>query len=377
MTRLSDVEVPFVDLRPVNDAVRSEVLAGWERILERSQFVGGPTVESFEGRFARYCGVEHCIGVANGTDALEIALRALGIGPGDEVVVPALTFAASGLSVMRAGATPVFCDVDPDTLLIDPDHAATVIGARTSAIVAVNLYGQIAPLERLTRLASRHGLAVIEDGAQSQGARRHGRRVGEDSAFYCTSFYPTKNLGAWGDGGALLTRDDRLADRARALRNYGSARKYDHREFGFNSRLDPVQACVVDAKLGRLDRWNQERAAAARCYEDLLMAQPLLRLPVTDEGNEHVWHLYTVRLPARDRMAAVLERSNVATGVHYPDPLHLLPVFAPLGGRPGMLPVAEDAAATLLSLPLFVGMTAEQQARVAQVVSMACPEVAA
>ncbi len=359
-----DAMVPLVDLEPMNTLVRAEIVGRWEQLIDQGEFILGPALEAFETDFADYCGTSHGIGVASGTDAIEIALRALDIGPGDEVVVPALTFAATGIAVLRSGATPVFADIDPATLLIDPTCVESKIGHRTAAVLAVNLYGQIAPLERLGALAARHGLALLEDGAQSQGARRLGRRVGVASSFYCTSFYPTKNLGAWGDGGALVTGDRALADAARAIRNYGSAIKYDHGRFGFNSRLDPLQSCVLAAKLPYLDRWNAIRARAADWYNSRLADVPQLTRPAVDEGNEHVWHLYTVRHPDRDRLAEELRRHGIGSGVHYPSPLHLLPVFASPDTPPGSLPVAEEAAATLLSLPLFVGITESQQERV-------------
>jgi dTDP-4-amino-4,6-dideoxygalactose transaminase len=324
-------------------------------------------VAAFEEEFASFSGVRHCVGVANGTDALELALRALGVGPGDEVVLPANTFIASALAVTRAGGVPVFVDCDPVHHLIDPGAAAARITPRTRALMAVDLYGQVAPFEELEPLCEARGIALVEDAAQSQGARRNGRSAGSFGAAAGTSFYPGKNLGAYGDAGAVLTDRDDLAERVRRLRNYGSEVKYEHPELGFNSRLDSVQAVVLSAKLRRLSGWNELRRAAAARYDALLANVAEVKLPATLPGNEHVWHLYVVAVPERERVLAFLQESGIGAGIHYPLPCHLQGAYADLGYRAGSFPVAEAAAGEILSLPLFPGITAEQQERVVAV----------
>jgi len=321
-------------------------------------------VAEFEQAFAGFVGVRHCIGVANGTDAIELALRALGIGPGDEVVVPANTFIATALAVVRAGARPIFVDCDPDHLLIDVDQAERAIGPRTRALLPVHLYGQMAPVERLAAIAQAAGIALVEDAAQAHGARRLGRAAGSTGVVSGTSFYPAKNLGAYGDGGAVLTDSDAVAEKVRALRNYGGTRKYHHPELGFNSRLDTLQAVVLSAKLTRLAAWNDARRVAARRYDELLAGLLAVGRPATLPGNEHVWHLYVVRVPRRDEVLRRLNEAGIGAGVHYPMPVHLQGAFAHLGHRAGEFPVAEAAAAEILSLPLYPGITLEQQRQV-------------
>jgi dTDP-4-amino-4,6-dideoxygalactose transaminase len=365
--------VALVDLGPVNAEIRAQVDRSWSGVVDRADFLSGAEVDNFEQAFAGYYELEHCVTVGNGTDALEIALRALGIGAGDEVIVPAFTFAATGLAVLRAGARPVFADVTSDTLLIDPSAVESAITPRTAAVLAVNLFGQPAPLAQLGRICRHHGLALIEDGAQSHGARQAGRLVGEATAMFCTSFYPTKNLGAWGDGGAVLTADPELARQARLLRNYGSVEKYDHRGFGFNSRLDSVQASVLLAKLPHLDSWNAARREVAATYSNLLAGLDGLRLPVTAAENLHVWHLYTVRMPLRDEVISALRRQRIQAGVHYPHALPELPVFDAVAPSADEFPVAQEAAATVLSLPLFVGISQAAVRRVAAAISALRP----
>jgi dTDP-4-amino-4,6-dideoxygalactose transaminase len=358
--------VPLVDLALQHQEIREEVRAGFDRVVETTGFIGGPEVAGFESEFAAFAGRRHCAAVGNGTDAIELALRALGIGPGDEVVLPANTFVATALAVFRAGATPRLVDVDPCHLLIEPEAVAERIGPETRAVCAVHLYGQIAPVERLASLAAEAGIELIEDAAQSHGAKRHGSSCGSHGAVAATSFYPAKNLGAYGDGGAVLTDRAELDGRVRRLRDYGSERKYEHPEIGFNSRLDALQAVVLRAKLARLAAWNEARRDAAVRYEALLDGIPGLRRPQTAPGNEHVWHLYVVRVPDRDRVLAGLQGRGIQAGVHYPRPLHLQGALASLGHRPGDFPVAERASAEVLSLPLFPGITPEQQERVAR-----------
>jgi dTDP-4-amino-4,6-dideoxygalactose transaminase len=363
--------IPLVDLRAQHEQVRDEVQQAWEAVFANTSFIQGAAVAEFEEAFAAFSGVRHCIGVANGTDALELALRALGIGPGDEVIVPANTFVASPLAVARAGATPVLVDQVAETHLLDVEQIADAITPRTRAIMPVDLYGQVAPMADLAALAHSHGLRIVEDAAQAQGATQDGRVAGGFGDIAGTSFYPGKNLGAYGDAGAVLTDDDALAARVRALGNYGSDVKYHHPETGFNSRLDTLQAVVLSAKLRRLAAWNQARRAAAERYHELLADLDEVVRPVTLPGNEHVWHLYVIRVPERDRVLRTLHDGGIGAGIHYPVPVHLHGAFAQLGKGPGSYPVAEKAAGEILSLPIYAEITAEQQQEVVDVLRKA------
>lgn len=361
--------IPLVDLVAQHHKVAQEIEAGFARVLSRAAFIQGAEVSEFEQAFAQFCRVPHCVGVANGTDALELALRALEIGPGDEVIVPANTFIATALAVARAGATPVLVDCEPDHHLIDVEAAARRLGPRTRAIIPVHLYGQLAPMERLRELLETSGradrIALVEDAAQAQGAERNGTRAGGFGAAAGTSFYPGKNLGAYGDAGAVLTRSGELAQKLRALRNYGSEVKYHHPETGFNSRLDTLQAVVLSAKLRHLDAWNEARRRAAARYDALLARIPGVERPRTLPGNTHIFHLYVIRVPRREAVLKALHAQGIGAGVHYPVPIHLQGAFARLGHRRGDFPVAERAAEEILSLPLFPEITPEQQERVA------------
>ena len=359
-------DIPLVDLREQHRQVAEEVARGFARVLESGCFVLGPEVEAFEAAFARFSAVEHCVGVANGTDALEIALRAAGVGPGDEVIVPVNSFIATALAVARAGAVPVLVDCDRDHHLIDVAEVGRKIGPRTRATVPVHLYGQMAPMEELEGLVRGSGVVLVEDAAQAHGATRHGRAPGALGLAAGTSFYPGKNLGAYGDAGAILTNDQTIDRRARALRNYGSDVKYAHPETGFNSRLDALQAVVLSAKLVHLRRWNVERREAARRYDALLAGGPGVVLPATLSGNEPVWHLYVVRVPRRDEILAKLRAAGIQAAVHYPTPIHLQGAFRSLGHRRGDFPVAEAVAGAVLSLPIYPGITPAQQERVAE-----------
>ena len=367
---MNEDHVPLVDLGAQHREIAAEVLRGWEDVLERTAFILGEEVAEFERAYEAFTGLQHCVGVANGTDALELALRALGIGAGDEVIVPANSFVASALAVRRCGALPVFVDVDPVHLLIEVEHVADAVGSRTRAVMPVHLYGQIAPVEDLVEVIG-SDLHVVEDCAQAQGATRHQAHAGGLGSIGGTSFYPGKNLGAYGDGGAVLTRDGELADRVRALRNYGSRQKYVHDELGFNSRLDTLQAVVLKAKLARLGRWNAERQAAAARYEQLLEGIEGVVTPSTASGNVHVWHLYVVRVSRRDEVLREMANAGVGAGIHYPIPIHLLGAFSDLGHEPGAFPVAETAAAEILSLPIYPGITEVQQERVVESLRMA------
>ena len=350
------MRVPLVDLGRQHEEIADAIAAGWSQVLQRTSFVLGDAGAAFESEFATFCDARHCVGVANGTDALELALRAVGAGPGDEVVLPANTFIATAMSVVRAGATPVLADVDPETYLVDPAAVEAASSPRTRAVVPVHLFGQMADMAALAAVVDADRVALLEDAAQAHGATQRGRPVATAAAAAATSFYPSKNLGAYGDAGAVLTSDGGLAERVRRLRNYGGASKYEHVEEGFNSRLDELQAVVLRAKLARLREWNEQRRAAARRYDELLGGVDGVGLPVVAEGNEHVWHLYVVRVEARDAVLARLREDGVGAAVHYPAPIHRQPAFAGLdhGGR--RFEVADALAARILSLPLFPGI---------------------
>ncbi len=363
--------IPLVDLQAQHQQIAEQVQDGFARVCASSSFILGREVTAFEAAFASFVGVRHCIGVANGTDALELALRAVGIGPGDEVIVPVNSFIASGLAVVRAGATPVFVDCDPTHHLIDTQQVGALIGARTKAIMPVHLYGQVAAMEDFQADARTRAMLLIEDAAQAQGARRHGTTAGGFGVVTGTSFYPGKNLGAYGDAGAVLTNSDDVAAKVRALRNYGSEVKYHHPETGFNSRLDTLQAVVLNAKLPHLAAWNAARRQAARRYDELLALLDAVTLPVTLAGNEHIWHLYVVRVPRRDDVLQKLHAAGIGAGVHYPIPMHLQGAFRHLGYKRGDFPVAEAAAAEVLSLPLFPEITPEQQRYIASALEKA------
>jgi dTDP-4-amino-4,6-dideoxygalactose transaminase len=355
------MRIPLVDLGAQQAEITAEVRAGLDGVFATTAFVGGPAVGRFEQAYARMTGVAHCVGVANGTDALELALRAVGVEAGGEVVIPANTFIATAEAVSRIGAVPVVVDVDPVHLLMDPDAVRAAISSRTQAIVPVHLFGQVAPVEALLKVAADAGVPLVEDAAQSQGARRNGRHAGSFGLASGTSFYPGKNLGAAGDAGAVLTDDAGVAHRVKVLAAHGSAHKYDHEIVGFNSRLDTVQAVVLEAKLARLAGWNERRRAAAAYYGQLLSGVEGVRTPVSDPANEDVWHLYVVQVEERDQVLADLNAAGVGAGIHYPVPVHLTGAYASLGHGRGAFPVAEAAADRILSLPIFPHITHEQQ----------------
>jgi len=357
------VRVPLVDLGWQHGEIAEDVERGMQEVIETTAFIHGPQVAAFETAFAEFIGVRNCVGVGNGTDALELAIKALGIGPGDKVIVPANSFIASALGVLRAGADVVLVDCHPNTYLIDFEKVADAIDPSVRAVMPVHLYGQIAPIDQLGDLPDR--VAVVEDAAQSQGATRHGQGSGSFGEVAGTSFYPGKNIGAYGDGGAVLTNDDQLARKVRRLGNWGSDQKYHHPEVGFNSRLDTIQAVVLSAKLSRLLDWNEMRSVAAKFYEQLLGGLEQVELPRVLEGNSHIWHLYVIRVPDRGRVLAELQADGVGAGIHYPVPMHLQGALSSLGYRRGDFPEAEAAADEILSLPIFPGITESQQEHVA------------
>lgn len=364
-TRLDLGPIPLVDLGAQQREIEEEVREGLDAIFARTAFIGGPAVAAFEQDYAQFLGTRHCIGVGNGTDALELALRASGVVAGGEVIFPANTFVATAEAIARIGAIPVPVDVDPDFLLIDPSAVADAITPKTQAIMPVHLFGQTAFVEALEPIASATGAVIVEDAAQSQGATRFGRAAGTLGLVAGTSFYPGKNLGAAGDAGAVLTGDDEVAARVRMLGDHGSAVKYAHEVIGMNSRLDAIQAVVLRTKLTRLAAWNERRREAARRYGELLAGIPGLTLPSSADGNVDVWHLYVIRLDDRDRVLRALNEAGIGAGMHYPTPIHLTGAFAHLGYGPGSFPVAEEAAGRILSLPLYPHITPAQQEHVA------------
>jgi dTDP-4-amino-4,6-dideoxygalactose transaminase len=346
--------IPFNDLKPLIERHRAEYEAAVRRVLDRAWFILGPEVEAFEAEFAGYHGPGyHAAAVGHGTDALELALRAAGVGPGDEVITTPLTAAATACAIERAGARPVFADIDPDSFTLDPTAVRATITPRTRAIVPVHLYGRPADLPGLLAVARRAGLLVVEDCAQAHGARLGGRLIGTFGDLAAFSFYPTKNLGAFGDAGAVLTTDPALAGRVRRLRNYGQAERNHHVEKGVNSRLDELQAALLRVTLAYLDQHNEERRTLAGRYRRQLVG---VSLPKEKPGLRHVYHLFVVSHPDRDGLCSRLAGRGVGTMVHYPRPLHLQPAYAEFGSGPGSLPAAERAAREVLSLPLYVGL---------------------
>jgi dTDP-4-amino-4,6-dideoxygalactose transaminase len=360
--------VPFLDLGRSFDDIREDVLADVADALERAAFVNGPAVLEFEAAFARACGTEHCIGMSSGLDALRLALQASGVGPGDEVVVPAATFVATWEAVSQVGATPVPVDVSETDYCIDAGAAAAAFGERTRAIVPVHLYGQMADPAGLDKLASSDGPTVIEDACQAHGAARRGRRAGSVGTAAAFSFYPSKNLGAIGDAGALVTSDGALAERVRALREHGQRRKYEHTWIGWTARLDAIQAAVLLRKLPFLERWNDDRRRAATWYGQALEGMGDLVLPEVGEASIPVWHVYVVRTADPVGLGTFLRRRGVETGRHYPEPIHLSEAYRALGHRPGAFPVAEALARECLSLPMFPGISEDQLERVARAI---------
>ncbi|GAB3087138.1 DegT/DnrJ/EryC1/StrS family aminotransferase [Nocardioides zeae] len=372
--------VPLVDLRAQQAEVAAEVRAGFDDVLARAAFVGGAEVAAFETAYAAFVGARHCVGVANGTDALELALRAVGVAAGDAVVLPANTFVATAEAVSRIGAVPHLVDVEDERLLVDPERVADAITPRTRAVVPVHLFGRVVPIGPLRALAAAHDLRIVEDAAQAQGARRSDGRAGTLGDAAATSFYPGKNLGAAGDAGAVTTDDAEVAARVRLLGAHGSPRKYVHDVIGTNSRLDTLQAVVLGAKLTRLERWNEARRTAADRYDALLgdlVERAGLRLPGRDVEALDAQHLYVVRVPGgaavRDAVLTALRGSGVEAGVHYPTPVHLTGAYRHLGLGPGSFPVAERAAGEILSLPLFPQITTAQQERVVAALAAALP----
>jgi len=344
--------------------------------MERADFILGHDVEAFETEYAAYCEAGHAVGLDSGLSALELGMRALGIGPGDEVVTPANSFIASSSAVTFTGATPVWADADPATYNLDPEAVRTVIGPRTKAIMVVHLYGQPADMNGICAVARENGLKVIEDACQAHGARYAGRRVGSFGDFAAFSFYPAKNLGAYGDGGMLTTNDPELAERVRMMRNYGQRQKYEHVTMAWNRRLDTMQAAVLRVKLRYLDRWNEARRAHAALYDRLLTESGLV-LPRSMPNVEHVYHLYVVQAEHRDRLVAKLREQGVGAALHYPVPIHLQDAYRDRGVPRGSFPITERTAERLLSLPMYPELDVDQISRIAAAVHEAASQVGA
>lgn len=359
--------VPLVDLKAQYLSIRSEVDAAIARVVGNADFILGSEVEAFENEFAAYSEAEHGVGLDSGLSALELGMRALGIGSGDEVITPAHSFIASSSAISFTGATPVWVDVDPATYNLDVAQVEAAITSRTKAIMPVHLYGQPVDMDPLMEIAQRHRLLVVEDACQAHGARYRGRRVGSLGDIAAFSFYPGKNLGAYGDAGILLTKDSEVAEKVRMMRNYGQRKKYEHIYLAWNRRLDSLQAAVLRVKLARLDEWNHLRRQHAAAYDELLGSVDL-QLPAVMPDVEHVFHLYVVQTSARDDLLSHLVDNGISAGIHYPFPIHLQEVYRVRGQGPGSFPVSEAVTPRVLSLPMFPELSHESLARVAEAV---------
>jgi dTDP-4-amino-4,6-dideoxygalactose transaminase len=361
-------DIPLVNLQRQVEAHRSEFERDFQSLLKQTDFIGGKAVGEFEAAFAAYCGASHCVGVGNGTDALSIIFRALDLQPGDEVITTPMSFMATAEILSPLGLKAVFADIDPETYTLSPKTVAPLINEKTRALLPVHLYGQPADMTGLKTLADLNQLKIIEDCAQAHGASLNGQRVGSLGLASAFSFYPGKNLGAFGDGGAIVTSDEEFAKKVRMLANHGRQSKYEHLMEGVNSRLDTFHASVLLTKLKYLDEWNARRQRCAVLYGNLLADIPELTLPKTGENREHVYHLYVVQTARRDELLGYLRAAGIGAGIHYPIPLHLQPGLQHLGYRAGDFPVAEQLAKQCLSLPMFPELTAEEVHAVASAV---------
>ena len=361
-------QIPLVDLKAQYEAIKPEIDAAIKRVIANTSFILGSEVSHFEEAFAAFCDAQYCVGTSSGTSALHLAMLACGIGPGAEVITTSFTFTATAEAIWMAGARPVFVDIDPISYNLDPAQIERAITSRTQAILPVYLYGQPTDLDPILEIARRYDLRVIEDAAQAHGARYKGRRVGAIGDIGILSFYPGKNLGAYGDGGAVVTNDKHLADKVRLLRNHGRTTKYEHVQLGYGYRLDALQAAILGAKLPHLDSWNEARRANAASYNELLQAigfQP----PVVQPDVEHVYHLYVIEVDDRDAVKASLNKAGIGAGVHYPLPLHLQPAYGYLGYKVGEFPCAEAAANRVLSPPMYPELTGTQIEQVVAAIS--------
>jgi len=352
--------IPLVDLRAQYAGIKEDIDSAVQRVLNHCGFIMGPEVKAFEQAFAEYCGTEQAVGVASGTAALQLAVTACGAGPGDEVITTPFTFFASGEAISQAGARPVFVDIDPQTYNIDPGRIEAAITPRTRAIMPVHLYGQPAEMDAILDIARTHNLRVIEDAAQAHGAEYAGRRAGSMGDLACFSFYPSKNLGAYGDGGMITGSDPELIASVRKLRDHGRMSKYEHDQLGWGYRLDALQAAILGVKLRHLDDWNAARRARASRYTELF-ADVEVVTPVAADHVKHIYHCYAIRTPRRDELVEHLKREGTGVVIHYPLPVHLQPAYRFLGYKPGDFPVSEACAAEVVSLPMYPELTDEQQ----------------
>lgn len=357
--------VPLLDLQTQFQNLNAEISSALRQVLEENAFVLGPAVETFEKEFARYCNVKHCVALNTGTSALHLALVCLNVGTDDEVITVPMTFAATVWGISYVGANPVFVDIDPVRHTMDPEHLKAAITRRTKAIVPVHLYGVPADMGAICRIADQYGIPVVEDAAQAHGARYRNRRVGSFGRAGCFSFYPSKNLGAYGEGGALVTNDDEIAARARRLRDQGQSQRFFHDEVGYNYRMDGFQGAVLAVKLKHLDAWNAVRADRAKRYHELLAELPFA-LPVAPNDSQSVWHLYVIEASERDGIRNKLAESGIQTGLHYPLPIHLQKAYSHLGLRKGMFPVSERLAERCVSLPMYPELTDAQVVEVSE-----------
>jgi dTDP-4-amino-4,6-dideoxygalactose transaminase len=359
------MNVPFLDLKTQYAAIKDEIHAAIGEVMENTAFAGGPFVAKFEQAFARFCGCKHAIGVGNGTDALWLSLLSLGIGPGDEIITVPDTFIATAEAITCCGAKPVFVDVEEETFNMNPALLEAAITPRTKAIIPVHLFGQTADMDPILSIAGAHGLHVVEDACQAHGAEYKGRKAGSMGDTGCFSFYPGKNLGAYGEAGAVVTNDDAIAEKIRIFRDHGQSKKYHHDVIGWNARMDGIQGAVLNVKLKYLAGWNESRREHAREYTRLLSSVESVLLPREADYARHVFHIYAIRTGRRDRLMAYLAEKGISCGIHYPVPVHLQKAYCDLGLTEGSLPVAERCAAEFLSLPMYPELTSEQIQRVA------------
>jgi dTDP-4-amino-4,6-dideoxygalactose transaminase len=362
-------QIPMVDLRAQYLRIKEDIDTAMARVVDTTAFIKGPDCGAFEREFAAFCGVAACVGVANGTDALIYALRAYGVGPGDEVVTVANTFIATGEAILLNGAKPVFVDVDDATYTLDPNRLSAAITKKTKVIIPVHLYGHPCAMDAINKIAGDHGIPVLEDSAQGHGATLNGKKAGSLGHAACFSFYPGKNLGAYGDAGAVASNDQEFIAKVRQIANHGGGtNKYDNVVLGTNSRLDTMQAAILRAKLPHLQQWTEERRARATLYSKLLDGVPGLVTPKQGLGAQSAWHLYTVRTARRDALIEELKMNGVSTAVHYPRPIHLQPAMAPAGGKAGDLPVSENLSREVVCLPLYPELPLEEIERIAGIV---------
>ena len=357
---VNNLKVPFADLRPMHDELRPELDLAFKRVMDSSSFIQGTEYKEFEKEYASYCGVKYCIGVGNGLDAIYLILRAYGYGKGDEIIIPSNTFIATALAVSYTGATPVFVEPDINTYNINPDLIEKKITSKTRAIIAVHLQGRSADMDIINSIAARHGLKVIEDAAQAHGAEYKGKKTGSLGDAAAFSFYPGKNLGALGDGGCVVTDDEILANKVRALGNYGSDYKYHHVYQGVNSRLDEMQSAFLRIKLKKLDIWNEDREKTAAKYFSGINNPLIILPPESDDVFKHIYHVFAIRCAFRDKLEIYLSERGIETVKHYPIPIHMQEAYRDMGLSEGSLPVSEEISRTILSIPMYYGLTEEQ-----------------